>query len=577
MPPNIRFACHPVLGILSQFVLGVGMYFIDLKHEGLKKFRRVSGSDLYVVQQRAQAQTELWNEQWRKRCEIDQKRTEQQKLLEALESKKAKAARLTTEAQDQINNLGTILAVSLRQKNAFDWETLYDRQSFPEKPPNRPVSPRTLLEPSVSDSAFVPKNDLFSWLIPSVRRRRADESQRKFNEAHSQWKSEVDADKRQYESATALHRDSFAAWGRRRAAYEEEKNAKNTKIDEFRQRYRDKNREAVTEFVDSALSQSKYDDLFPKQWRMDFVAESGVLIIDYELPPLDAFPTLKAVKYVQTRDALDESFLRESEVAQLYDSAMYQTCLRNLHEIFETDEADAIKSVTFNGWVNFIDKSNGKPARSCIMSVQSTKEAFQLINLSAVDPKACFRALKGVGSSKLSGMSAVVPILRLNKADDRFIPAHDVIESVAEATNVAAISWEEFEFLVRDIFEKEFSQNGGEVKITRASRDHGVDAIAFDPDPIRGGKIVIQAKRYTNLVGVSAVRDLYGTLINEGANRGILVTTSQYGPDSYDFAKDKPITLLDGGNLLSLLEKHGHKARIDLVEAKRLGNAREQR
>jgi len=34
------------------------------------------------------------------------------------------------------------------------------------------------------------------------------------------------------------------------------------------------------------------------------------------------------------------------------------------------------------------------------------------------------------------------------------------------------------------------------VKVTQASRDRGVDAIAFDPDPIRGGKFVIQAKRY---------------------------------------------------------------------------------
>ena len=81
-------------------------------------------------------------------------------------------------------------------------------------------------------------------------------------------------------------------------------------------------------------------------------------------------------------------------------------------------------------------------------------------------------------------------------------------------------------------------------------------------------KIVIQAKRYTNTVGVSAVRDLYGTLMNEGANKGILVTTSDYGPDSYDFAKDKPITLLNGGNLLSLLEKHGTKAVIDIKAAK---------
>ena len=79
--------------------------------------------------------------------------------------------------------------------------------------------------------------------------------------------------------------------------------------------------------------------------------------------------------------------------------------------------------------------------------------------------------------------------------------------------------------------------------------DGGVDAVVFDPDPLRGGKIVIQAKRYTNTVGVSAVRDLYGTVINEGANTGILITTSDYGHDSYEFAKDKPLKLLNGGHL----------------------------
>jgi restriction system protein len=66
------------------------------------------------------------------------------------------------------------------------------------------------------------------------------------------------------------------------------------------------------------------------------------------------------------------------------------------------------------------------------------------------------------------------------------------------------------------------------------------------------------------------VRDLYGTMLNEGANKGILVTTSDYGPDAYGFAKDKPLVLLSGGNLLHLLEKHGHKSRIDLKEAKLL-------
>ena len=62
---------------------------------------------------------------------------------------------------------------------------------------------------------------------------------------------------------------------------------------------------------------------------------------------------------------------------------------------------------------------------------------------------------------------------------------------------------------------------------------------------------------------MAAVRDLFGTVMNEGANRGILVTTSSYGPDAYAFAKDKPISLVDGPNLLAMLQKHGRRFRID--------------
>jgi len=56
--------------------------------------------------------------------------------------------------------------------------------------------------------------------------------------------------------------------------------------------------------------------------------------------------------------------------------------------------------------------------------------------------------------------------------------------------------------------------------------------------------------------------------MNEGATKGILVTTADYGPDAYEFAKGKPLTLLSGSNLLHLLEKHGHQARINLREAR---------
>ncbi len=197
------------------------------------------------------------------------------------------------------------------------------------------------------------------------------------------------------------------------------------------------------------------------------------------------------------------------------------------------------------------------------------------MNLGSVDPKAWFRSSKGIAAASIANVTPVQPVQMLNKDDDRFIEGYNVVENINEGVNLAAIDWQDFENLIREVFAEEFSSTGGEVKVTQASRDGGVDAVAFDPDPIRGGKIVIQAKRYTNAVGVSAVRDLYGTLMNEGAMKGILVTTSYFGNDAYDFANGKPLQLIDGAQLLGLLERHGHKARINLKEAKAVLKATE--
>lgn len=553
------------------------MFYIDVRHDGLGKFRRVSGSDQYVVEQRAQSQRAIWDAQWQRQCQIEKVRTDRGARLFHRDAKKEEAIKRTEEAQEEISAVNSVLAFGLKRDPTVNWVSLQNRENFPETRPHVPTHEASPRLPLRSDDAFLSKRDIFSWLFSSVKLKREMAAEADYLAAHKKW---VDANSeiaQRYAQATDAYKSQVSDWEARKAKFDQVKDGDNAKVAGFQERYLKKDRDAVTEYLDIVLSRSLYPDCFPKQWQLALAPETGVLVIDYELPSLEFLPTLKAVKYVQSKDAFESSILKDSELAQLYDAAMYQTCLRTLYEVFASDSADAIKTTTFNGWVNFIDKSTGKQARACIMSLQAEKGAFLQINLAAVEPKVCFRALKGVGSAKLAGMAAVVPILQFNKNDDRFVAARDVIDEVGETTNIAAIPWEDFEHLVRDVFEKEFSSNGGEVKITRASRDHGVDAIAFDPDPIRGGKIVIQAKRYTNVVGVAAVRDLYGTLINEGATKGILVTTSQYGPDSYEFAKGKPITLLDGGNLLSLLEKHGHRARIDLAEAKMIGALRDER
>jgi restriction system protein len=228
------------------------------------------------------------------------------------------------------------------------------------------------------------------------------------------------------------------------------------------------------------------------------------------------------------------------------------------------------RTIAVNVTQDWFDPATGTPRSGIMCSLQAQASDFVTLDLSRVDPEACFKHFKGIATPSFDSISQVRPIFVLNKNDERFVAAKDLESLLEPNENLAAMPWEDFEHLVAQLFEWEFAKEGVEVKVTRASRDRGVDAILFDPDQLRGGKFVLQAKRYTNPVDVAAVRDLYGTVLNEGANRGILITTSSYGPDAYEFAKNKPLSLVDGPNLLLMLQRHGKNFRLDLEEAKRL-------
>jgi len=407
------------------------------------------------------------------------------------------------------------------------------------------------------------EDDLTNWQIQCEQiDLQNNEIDKDFERETEEYNSQIERTRKKYDKLEN-------AWRKKEEDFYVAQKQKNQKIANLEQKYLSKNKEAVLTYCELALNKSVYPKYFPKDFQLEYNEENRIIIIEYALPSLELIPTLKDVRYISTKAELKESHITEVQKAKIYDDVIYKIVLRTIHELFGADKADALKSVVLNGWVESVNKATGKLVNNCIVSIKVNKDEFEDLDLSQVDPKLCFKSLKGIGSSKLSSHIAIQPIIQIDKSDKRFVSSYDVASEI-EGENIATMPWEDFEHLIRELFEKEFSVNGGKVKVTQASRDGGVDAVAFDPDPIRGGKIVIQAKRYTNTVGVSAVRDLYGTVLNEGATKGILVTTADYGPDAYTFAQNKPLTLLNGANLLYLLEKHGHKSRIDIKEAKRI-------
>jgi restriction system protein len=329
--------------------------------------------------------------------------------------------------------------------------------------------------------------------------------------------------------------------------------------------------------IDLELRTMSLPDAVPREAESRLDIDSGVLIHEQRFPDLSDLECVKFVKKkAQRASALFEEEsqfdikpVNQKELKDILSKLYPAICLRLACEIVRLDSENIVKAVAINGWAEFTDKATGQRKRAYCASLFATKEQIDAINIAAVDPVAAFNKLKGITAHSLE-VTPIAPIIRLDTNDPRFVDAKEILAHMADSQNLAAMNWEDFEHLCRELFERAFSSTNAEVKITQSSRDQGVDAIIFDPDPLRGGKILIQAKRYTNLVDVSAVRDLYGAVINEGAIKGILVTTSSYGPDSYSFAKDKPLTLLAGRELLGLLEQHGYKFRIDIAEAKRM-------
>jgi len=555
---------------ITHTARGLPRIEIVITHEHLNVFRVIQDASREVATKKALAQVQSWNAKWR-----DQRYTVAGEVAAMLQSKEAQAA---------LHTLQGILHDSLQTDHSIEWSEL--ELPFPESrptfhpEPERPPEPETPgPEPSESEVRYQPgwNAPLLDLVVPSRRRRLKEKAQQCFDQDHSKWEKAVEALERypllleEWERESRRIREENerlqAAWKSRGEAHEAKEKAR---VDSFKKAVASGERAAVEEFFSIVLERSDYPDYFPHEFTVAFNPATKILVCDYQLPSPGVLPTLKEVVYVKSRKTLSEKQLSKKEREALYNSVVYQICLRTIHELFSADQFGLLELVTFNGWVKDVDRGTGKDINPCILSLQASRGAFEDIDLSRVEPKACFKTLNGVGSTKLHALAPVAPLLQLDTEDDRFVEGRNITSGLAEGTNLAAMDWEDFEHLIRELFEAEFSERGAVVKITQASRDRGVDAVVFDPDPIRGGKIILQAKRYTNTVGSDAVRDLYGTVVKEGANKGILITTSDFGPDSYEYAKGLPITLFNGGNLVHLLAKHGHKARIDIAEAKKI-------
>jgi restriction system protein len=469
-----------------------------------------------------------------------------------VEDQEAETESMVDDLASRIEDLEGILKATLAVDDYLDVETLKQKTKIP------PFNPGPLGQPI--QAPYQPAYDLPALtftqkLMPGAKDKHAQAlalAQTRFQHDTSAWQAAEANRNAQLAAARVAYDAGVADIKAKDAAQHAEIDAMKADLDRC-------DPDAIRGYFEMVLSRSIWPDGFPQQFVLAIDPSSKLAAIDYQLPDFAIIPVERTFKYVKARDVIEPVVETVAKRKALYASVIAQSAIRVVHEVFEADRRGQIETVVLNCVVDTVDLSTGQRQKPCIVSLRTTVAVFRNINLGAVDPAACLKGLSAAVSPSPADLAPVRPVLDLKMVDPRFITETDVLSQLDQRPNLMELTPGEFEALITNLFTK----MGLESRLTQASRDGGVDCVAFDPRPIFGGKVVIQAKRYKNTVGVSAVRDLFGTMQNEGASKGILITTSGYGAASFQFAGGKPIELLTGANLLYLLAEHANiEARI---------------
>jgi restriction system protein len=122
-----------------------------------------------------------------------------------------------------------------------------------------------------------------------------------------------------------------------------------------------------------------------------------------------------------------------------------------------------------------------------------------------------------------------------------------LLDTQTGLSSLRTLSWRDFERLVAEAFHR----RGYAVAETGlGGTDGGIDLL-LQRD---GRRTLVQCKQWkTQRVGVVTVREQFGLLTHHGADEAILVTTGDYTAEAKAFARDKPMRLIAGEELLDMV------------------------
>ncbi|MEU4728557.1 restriction endonuclease [Streptomyces sp. NPDC023588] len=498
-------------------------------------------------QQRTQLIQQREAERRQRAYERDVARGQREQQAAYRQHREAQARRATERLEAEVAALQGLLAAGCRAP-AFRMAALVRPEQL------EPFDPGTLAHPVPMPQLHQFQQQSAGWTLGSNRRAQAErEAHARYTQA---WQA-AHAAETQRQQQLAAYRQQYDRWAAEQLA---QIRGHNSGLAELAGALRAGDAEAAVEYFSAALyASAAWPEDLPRQVSAAYDPARRQLVLDWELPRYEVVPQAKSVRYVPSTDQDKETARPATQRRAVYRDLLAQCVLLVVRDLYAADEFGALESVVVNGFVDDHDPVTGQEAQLVLASVSADRSAFAGLRLEQVSAVDCLvEGLGGQLSARPDQLAAVRPGRRPDEVGGEVVSHGGHAGDGEEEPDLFAMDPIAFENLVAELFRA----MGMEAVTTQRSGDGGVDIEANDPSPITGGRIVVQVKRYRNTVSPTAVRDLYGTVQDKGANKGVLVTTASFGPGSYTFSNGKPLELVPGDRLVELLHQYGLRGRL---------------
>lgn len=383
------------------------MWVVRLAHPKVNRFRIIAEGTREAAEKKASGQMAEWDAAFgatiatAKAVSRGEKRwlnLKPMKQLFSLEYRpRQMAEQFTAQVQEELITVSFLLRYGILV-------------NYSVKPPD-PLKPEDV-PPEPQRVSYPPDLRLIDYLVPPFRKRKQGEAAERFASAHAEWERLASAIRTRNRERAESYQADLTKGEAQMADYRRGDPATVAAYcrlllgaSAYPYIAASVPRIATHEVFGDAFVATEHPDTFPRRFELDYASENHTLVVDYELPGREAIPSVKGYRYVAAEDKVIPVSAARAAAEETYESVLFQVALRTTYELFRWDEAGALDSVVFNGWVTSVDKATGQSTHPCVLTVQSTKTEFLAINLAEVDPKACFRKLKGISGAKLAALS----------------------------------------------------------------------------------------------------------------------------------------------------------------------------